>query len=250
MKLKPIFSILMLSMLFSTCEIRIEDNRRLLITGTIQDQNGNPIPDINVISGNEDLKLGSRTTGENGKFSLTSLSIENGEFNEEDEFESDRIREININAKLVNNNYFSLTSSNDNFNRIRIINDQPFRGIEINLGTITLNEISQIALNIDKGNLSDQELMVFVEGQILGSFSTFCTYRLVEIIDNDELACVNLTPSTRNFDLPSDVDNDSFEFKASSGTSISVSIINAANENVFNEVFDINDNNETIDITL
>lgn len=249
MKLKPIFSILMVSMLFSTCEIRIEDNRRLLITGTIQDQNGNPISDINVISGNEDLKLGSRTTDENGEFSLTSLSIDNGEFNEEDEFESDRIREININATESNNN-FSLTSSNDNFNRIRIINDQPFRGIEINLGTIILNEISQLALNIDKGNLADQELQVFVEGQILASFSTFCNFRLVDIIDNDELACVNLTPSTRNFDLPSDVDNDSFEFKASSGTSISVSIINAANENVFNEVFDINDNNETIDITL
>ena len=59
MKNLSLFPILVFLLLLSSCETKIEDNRRIVITGKIQDQNNNPLENINLISGYESFKLGS-----------------------------------------------------------------------------------------------------------------------------------------------------------------------------------------------
>ena len=244
MKNLSLFPILTFLLLFSSCETKIEDNRRLVITGEIQNQNNNPLENINVISGNESFKLGSIQSDANGRFQLTSLSIDNGEFNDEDQFVSDRIREININA-IEGKNDFGLVASNDQYNKIELNNSQPFRGVEINLGTITLNEVSQLTVNIDKGNFADQELTA-----LINVFSTSCVFELQEVIDAGELNCANQNAFTPGRNLPAGSNNESFELKTLNGTTTIISIIDEADETVFNQEYEINEANEIIDISL
>ena len=239
-----LFPLLVFLLLFYSCETRIEDNRRLVITGKIQDQNEVPLENINVISGDESFKLGSIRSDANGEFQLTSLSIDNGEFNDEDQFVSDRIRVININA-IEGENDFGLTTSNDQYNKIELINSQAFRGVEINLGTITLNEVSQLTVNIDKGNFADQELTALIE-----VFSVSCVFELQEAVDAVELSCENLNAFTPGRNLSAGSNDESFELETLNGTSTVISIIDEADQTLFNQEFEINETNEVINISL
>ena len=197
-----------------------------------------------MISGNESFKLGSIRSGENGEFQLTSLSIDNGEFNDEDQFVSDRIREININA-IEGENDFGLVASDDQYNKIELINSQPFKGVEINLGTITLNEVSQLTVNIDKGNFVNQELTALIE-----VFSTSCVFELQEVVDAGEISCENLNAFTPGRNLPAGSNNESFELDTLNGTSTVILIIDEADQTLFNQEFEINETNEVINISL
>ena len=244
MKKIVLIIILIFSIVCLSCETRIEDNRRITITGKIQDQNEVPLNNINVISGNENFKLGSIQSDDNGEFLLTSLSIDNGDFNEDDEFVSDRIRQININA-IEDENNFGLTASNDQFNRIELINTIPFQGVEINLGTIILNEVSQLTVNIDKGSFADQELTAFVD-----IVSTSCIFELDEIIDDDELSCETLNVFTPSRNLPAGSNDASFEFETLKGRTSVISVVDQADQTLFNQEFEINETNEIINISL
>ena len=244
MKNLSLLTILVLLLLFSSCETRIQDNRRLVITGKIQDQNNNPLENINVISGDESFKLGSIRSGENGEFQLTSLSIDNGEFNDEDQFVSDRIREININA-IEGENDFRLVASDDQYNKIELTNSQTFNGVEIDLGTITLNEVSQLTVNIDKGNFANQELTALIE-----VFSTSCIFELQEVIDAGEWSCEGQIAFTPGKNLPAGSSNESFEFETLNGTTTDISIIDQSDQTIFNQAFEINEANEVINISL
>ena len=244
MKKIVLIIILIFSIVCLSCETRIEDNRRITITGKIQDQNEVPLNNINVISGNENFKLGSIQSDDNGEFLLTSLSIDNGDFNEDDEFISDRIRQININA-VEDENDFGLTASNDQFNRIELINTIPFQGVEINLGTIILNEVSQLTVNIDKGSFADQELTAFVD-----IVSTSCIFELDEIIDDDELSCETLNVFTPSRNLPAGSNDASFEFETLKGRTSVISVVDQADQTLFNQEFEINETNEIINISL
>jgi|GEM_PF-2440490 len=244
MKKIVLIIILIFSIVCLSCETRIEDNRRITITGKIQDQNEVPLNNINVISGNENFKLGNIQSDDNGEFLLTSLSIDNGDFNEDDEFVSDRIRQININA-VEDENDFGLTASNDQFNRIELINTIPFQGVEINLGTIILNEVSQLTVNIDKGSFADQELTAFVD-----IVSTSCIFELDEIIDDDELSCETLNVFTPSRNLPAGSNDASFEFETLKGRTSVISVVDQADQTLFNQEFEINETNEIINISL
>ena len=237
-----LFSIMVFSLLFSSCEIRIQDSRRLVITGKIEDQNNNPLENINVISGDESLKLGSIRSDANGEFQLTSLSIDNGDFNSDDDFVSDRIREININA--VENDY-RFTPANDQYNMIELINSQPFRGVEIDLGTITLNEVSLLTVNIDKGNLADQELTAFID-----FVSTSCAFELEEVIDAGESSCENLDSFSLGRNLPAGNSEYTFERSTLMGTSTVISVKDESDQTIFSQEFEINEANEVINISL
>jgi len=239
-----LYTILMFLMLCLSCETRIQDNRRIVITGKIQDQNGNPLEDINVINGDAFFKLGSSQSDENGAFLLTSLSIDNGDFDEEEGFVSHRIKEININA-IENENNFGLIASNNEYNQIKLINDQAFTGVEIDLGIISLNKIGEYTINIDKGDYAGQDLTV-----VISANSLFCGFELQEVINSYELSCDNLNASTQVRNLPAGNDEESIENQALIGTSTHITIKDEEDEILFNQEYEINEAQEIINIIL
>lgn len=63
-------------LLFQSCQVQIMDNRRILISGTIVDNDNNPIPNISVRSQTHGEILGETVSDANGQFQYTSLESE------------------------------------------------------------------------------------------------------------------------------------------------------------------------------
>jgi len=79
MKRKFLTPIIILAtiILFQSCHIQIENDRRIAISGTVVDGSGNPIPNINVRSEVNGEILGTSNSDENGNFEFVSLEAEN-----------------------------------------------------------------------------------------------------------------------------------------------------------------------------
>lgn len=63
-----------LSLLLQGC-YDIDDNRRVLVTGNLVDENGTPITGVNVESRGGGTVLGFSTSDETGDFSFTSIVL-------------------------------------------------------------------------------------------------------------------------------------------------------------------------------
>ncbi len=78
-KITFLLTAFILCLLLQSC-YDIDDNRRVLVTGNLVDNNGAPISGITVESRGSSTVLGFNTSDENGDFSFTSLESNAGDF--------------------------------------------------------------------------------------------------------------------------------------------------------------------------
>lgn len=228
---------------FSSCATKIEDNRRILVTGKLQDENGEAISNINIISGDEFTQLGTGVSDEQGDFSLTSLSLGNTVNVGNGEFEPIRIDEIIINAQ-VSDDGFGLTSSNDNYSSVNIVNYDSFDGVNIYLGIITLHELARLEINFIKEEYTDQELGAFIEYK-----GSSCQIDLAEALAVEQIGC-QINNFSSNTTLFAQNNERSFNISCLLNETVSIEVFDNNGNLIFDQDFMINDNNASIDVQL
>ena len=238
-----VLSIFILLILSSSCQTRIEDNRRILITGKLQDENGEAISNINIISGDEFTQLGTGLSDAQGDFSLTSLSLANTVNVGNGEFEPIRIDEININAQ-VSDDGLGLNVSNDNYSSIKIVNRDFFNGVSIDLGVITLQELAQLEINFIKEEYIDQELGAFIEYK-----GSSCQIDLAEAIAVEQIGC-QVNDLTSSATLFAQNNQRSIDISCLLNETVSIEVFDNNGNLIFDQEFTINQNNASIDVEL
>ena len=238
-----VLSIFILLILSSSCQTRIEDNRRILITGKLQDENGEAISNINIISGDEFTQLGTGLSDAQGDFSLTSLSLANTVNVGNGEFEPIRIDEININAQ-VSDDGLGLNVSNDNYSSIKIVNRDFFNGVSIDLGVITLQELAQLEINFIKQEYVGQELEAVVEYK-----GSSCQIDLAEAIAVEQIGC-QINNLSLNATLFAQNNERSINISCLLNETVSIEVFDNNGNSIFDQEFTINQNNASIDVEL
>ena len=238
-----VLSIFILLILSSSCQTRIEDNRRILITGKLQDENGEAISNINIISGDEFTQLGTGLSDAQGDFSLTSLSLANTVNVGNEEFEPIRIDEININTQ-VSDDGLGLTVFNDNYSSINIVNRDFFNGVSIDLGVITLQELAQLEINFIKQEYVGQELEAVVEYK-----GSSCQIDLAEAIAVEQIGC-QINDLSLNATLFAQNNERSINISCLLNETVSIEVFDNNGNLIFDQEFTINQNNASIDVEL
>lgn len=161
MKRKYFGQILIISalLLFQSCHIQIENNRRITISGTVVDSQGSPISNISIRSEVFGEVIGASVSDENGKFEFVSL-----------EAQSSKGLDILVNVKPssyeydnyyygFDNDYGTGLPENDEYSGKRYFNPSSNREeSSYNLGRIQLNEIATLSLFLN--NLPGDENVV------------------------------------------------------------------------------------------
>lgn len=126
-----ILTLAVLLFAIASCEkLDITDNERILVKGTVVDQNGNPLKDIPFFTEAFSKVLASTHSDANGKFEFTSLNVNNTPL---------KVL-VNIGHEWDNENEFIQYSS-------RIYTSQlGNRNLLIDLGTITLGEVGTLSI--------------------------------------------------------------------------------------------------------
>lgn len=129
-----------LFLLFQSCYVQIVDNRRVLITGTIVDNDNNPISNIKVRSQTHGEILGETVSDANGQFQFTSL-----------ESESNYSFDIMVNLKTYSSGWHDDNNpwllENPDFSAKNFYNYSGTRNkLNYNLGTIQLSAPAQFSL--------------------------------------------------------------------------------------------------------
>ncbi len=238
-----VLGIFILLILASSCQTRIEDNRRILVSGKLQDENGEAISNINIISGDEFTQLGTGLSDAQGDFSLTSLSLANTVNVGNGEFEPIRIDEININAQ-VSDDGLGLNVSNDNYSSIKIVNRDFFNGVSIDLGVITLQELAQLEINFIKEEYIDQELGAFIEYK-----GSSCQIDLAEAIAVEQIGC-QVNDLTSSATLFAQNNQRSIDISCLLNETVSIEVFDNNGNSIFDQEFTINQNNASIDVEL
>lgn len=230
-------------LILSSCQTRIEDNRRILITGKLQDENGEAISNINIISGNEFTQLGTGLSDEQGDFSITSLSLANTVNIGNGEFEPIRIDAININAQ-VSDDGFGLTVSDHNYSSINVVNRNFFDGVSIDLGDIVLQELAQLEVNFNKQEYAGQELYVLVDYK-----GSSCQIDLAQAIAVEQIGC-QITDISSNLTLFAQNNERSINISCLLNETLSLEVFDNNGNLIFDQQFTISENNASIDVQL
>ena len=154
------------------CEINLEPDTRILVSGQVLDEVNQPVTQAQVevtsriatsIFGEDDLILGSGLTDDSGSFNVVSLLERDDEF---------AVR-VNKNEDFTSYTYFTDTAANE-------LDD-----LEINLGEVSLKRIATVSFNINEtsgtGNTlnftlkyNDIECIEFFNGEIIDMNNSFC----------------------------------------------------------------------------
>lgn len=130
--IKLILPLICLIFMASTCDVDYENNRRIVVSGKITDEAGNPLADIPVRTFAEFYLLGKTTTDSSGDFEFISL---------ESDYENLLIR-VNY---LIDDDFGLIESP---YTGIQLINAQDGRPqSNYKLGTLILKNTANLQLN-------------------------------------------------------------------------------------------------------
>lgn len=179
MKIKYISRLMLIMgvlLLFQSCEIRVMDDHRILIKGSVVDGENNPIPNIPIRSHAYSEIFGETLTDANGKFEFTSLEAENYY----------RL-EIGVNIKsniyYYDGGYSYDLTENPDYSGKQYFNDTRSRNATTyNLGEIQLNKAARLTILFNNIPGDNNAVAYKVEYQ-----SAICE---IDLIRNDPENCL------------------------------------------------------------
>jgi hypothetical protein len=139
-----LFAVFLLVCLFLQSCYDIDNNRRVLVTGNLVDENGDPVSGITVESRGSNTVLGFHTSEENGDFSFTSIESNASDFS------------IYINPEIAQDTLYASSTyiNQENFSESPVDNHKRSQNL-YDLGNVTLRQIGflEIAVNRTSGTL-------------------------------------------------------------------------------------------------
>ncbi|MGV6831914.1 MAG: hypothetical protein ACWA5P_10215 [bacterium] len=184
MLFKRIITICCIAALVYSCEVNLEPDTRILVSGQVLDEVNQPITQAQVeiasriatsIFGEDNLILGSGLTDDSGSFNVVSLLERDDEF----------AVKVNKNQDFTSYTYITDTAANN-------LDD-----LEINLGEVSLKRIATVSFNIIEtsgaGNTlnftlkyNDIECVEFFNGEEIDVNNSFCfqQVQISQVLEN------------------------------------------------------------------